>query len=61
VDELRDWISVEAKAATDENRRAQLFFATQEIQHFEKDPSGPYLTNPVPPPAGDPIGNDGWQ
>jgi hypothetical protein len=61
VDELKNWISVQAKSATDENRRAQLFFAAQEIDHFEKNPSGVHLTNPAPPPAGDPIGDDGWQ
>src|SRR6185437_13388364 len=59
LDELKTWLT--AESATDESRRAQFFFAAQEIDRFEKNPETLHLTLPVPPPAGDPIGADGWQ
>ncbi|HEV2289241.1 MAG TPA: zinc-dependent metalloprotease [Candidatus Acidoferrales bacterium] len=61
LDELKDWITAQSKTTMNESRRAQLFFAAQEIEHFEKNPGGVHLTLPAPPPAGDPIGDDGWQ
>ena len=61
LDQLKDWITTQAKTTTDGSRRAELFFAEQEIDHFEKNPTGVHLTIPAPPPAGDPIGDDGWQ
>lgn len=61
LDELRRWIATQLKSTMDESRRAQLFFAEQEIERFEKNPGELHLTPPAPPPAGDPIGDDGWQ
>lgn len=61
LDQLKDWITTQTKTTTDGSRRAELFFAEQEIDHFEKNPTGVHLTIPAPPPAGDPIGDDGWQ
>jgi hypothetical protein len=61
VSELKDWIAGELKSTTDESRRAQLFFAVQQIDRFEKNPAGVHLTVPAAPPAGDPIGTDGWE
>ncbi len=61
LDQLKEWITTQAKTTTDESRRAELFFAEQEIDHFEKNPTGVHLTIPAPPPAGDPIGDDDWQ
>jgi len=61
LDELKTWLAAQSKSAADESRRAQFFFATQEIDRFEKNPATLHLTLPAPPPAGDPIGADGWQ
>ncbi|MHB8639344.1 MAG: zinc-dependent metalloprotease, partial [Candidatus Acidiferrales bacterium] len=61
LDELKTWMAAQAKSSANESRRAQFFFAVQEIKRFEKNPSALHLTLPTPPPAGDPIGTDGWQ
>jgi len=61
LDELKSWLAAQLKSTANESRRAQLFFAAQEIERFEKNPAALHLTQPAPPPAGDPIGNDGWQ
>lgn len=61
LDELKIWLTAQSKSAADESRRAQFFFATEEIDRFEKNPAALHLTLPAPPPAGDPIGADGWQ
>jgi len=61
LDELKNWLAAQSKSNTNESRRAQFFFAAQEIERFEKNPATLHLTPPAPPPAGDPIGNDGWQ
>ncbi|HLV95558.1 MAG TPA: zinc-dependent metalloprotease [Candidatus Acidoferrales bacterium] len=61
INELKDWIAGQVKSTMDESRRAQFFFAIQQINRFEKNPADAHLTAPVPPPAGDPIGMDGWE
>jgi Met-zincin/Domain of unknown function (DUF5117) len=61
LDELKGWLAAQMKTTTDESRRAQVFFALQQIERFEKNPGELHLTVPAPPPAGDPIGDDGWQ
>jgi Met-zincin/Domain of unknown function (DUF5117) len=61
LDQLKNWMSGQLKTTTDESRRAQLFFAVQQIDQFEKNPASVHLTAPAPPPAGDPIGSDGWE
>ncbi|MGB7023227.1 MAG: zinc-dependent metalloprotease [Candidatus Acidiferrales bacterium] len=61
LDQLKTWLAAQSKSAADESRRAQFFFAAQEIDRFEKNPAALHLTLPAPPPAGDPIGADGWQ
>jgi len=61
LDELKTWMAAQLKSASGESRRAQLFFAEQEIERFEKNPAALHVTPPAPPPAGDPIGDDGWQ
>ncbi|HEV2223639.1 MAG TPA: zinc-dependent metalloprotease, partial [Candidatus Acidoferrales bacterium] len=61
LDELKNWLAAQSKSTADEGRRAQFFFAAQEIERFEKNPAALHLTPPAPPPAGDPIGADGWQ
>jgi hypothetical protein len=45
----------------DDAVRAQLFFATSQIDRFQKTPAEIHLTLPAPPPDGDPIGTDDWE
>jgi hypothetical protein len=59
--ELEGWTATAFKSATDEGRRAQLFFAQQQIGRFERDPAAIKIPVPAPPPAGDPIGADAWE
>jgi hypothetical protein len=61
LDELKDWLSAQLKSTTDESRRAEFFYAIQEIDRFEKNPIQVHPTLPVPPPAGDPIGAGNWE
>jgi Met-zincin/Domain of unknown function (DUF5117) len=61
LDELKNWASTAFNATSDESRRAQLFFAQEEIERFEKNPATMSVPTPAPPPAGDPIGADGWE
>lgn len=60
LDGLKNWIAGQLKTTTDETRRAQLFFSVQQIEQFEKNPTSVHISTPAPPPAGDPIGSDGW-
>jgi Met-zincin/Domain of unknown function (DUF5117) len=59
LDELKNWAAARAKSATDEDRRAELFFLRLQIERFEKNPNTAPMGNPPPPPEGDPIGQDG--
>jgi hypothetical protein len=59
--ELGDWTAAAFKSGADESRRAQLFFAQQQIERFEKDPAAIKIPVPASPPAGDPIGAAGWE
>jgi hypothetical protein len=61
LNDLKNWMAGQLKTASDQGRRAQLFFAVQQIDQFEKNPTSVHLTTPAPPPAGDPIGSDGWE
>jgi Met-zincin/Domain of unknown function (DUF5117) len=61
LDDLKSWVASEFSKASDESRRAQLFFAQQEINRFEKNPAEFKIPAPPEPPAGDPIGADGWE
>ncbi|HKW87559.1 MAG TPA: zinc-dependent metalloprotease [Candidatus Acidoferrales bacterium] len=61
LDELKNWLTSQLNSVTDESRRAEFFFAVQEIDRFEKNPAEVHPTLPAPPPAGDPIGSGDWQ
>jgi len=54
--ELKDWLTTPQDQIRD---RAHIFFATQQIDQFEKDPKRIDLTAPVEPPDGPPIGGMG--
>jgi Met-zincin/Domain of unknown function (DUF5117) len=60
LDELKKWIATQASSATDENERAQFFFAESQIDRFQKNPADLRLPTPARLPEGDPIGSDGW-
>jgi Met-zincin/Domain of unknown function (DUF5117) len=61
LDELKNWIAAQQRSSMDEGWRAHLFFAHQEIDQFEKNPAQFHIPAPASPPAGDPIGSDGWE
>jgi hypothetical protein len=62
LDELKNWIQGEIQSSSDESRHAEFFYAFHEIDAFQKNPTAVHaMTHPGPPPAGDPIGDDGWQ
>jgi uncharacterized protein DUF4953 len=62
LDELKGYLASQLKMTnTHESRRAQFFFAEQQIEQFEKNPVTFKPPMPSPPPAGDPIGADGWE
>jgi hypothetical protein len=61
LDELKKWLASQENLLKDVPTRAEFFFARNQIDHFEKNPTEVHVTVPAPPPAGDPIGSDGWE
>jgi hypothetical protein len=61
LDELKKWLTSQENLLKDVPTRAEFFFAKNQIEHFEKNPGEVHLTSPATPPAGDPIGSDGWE
>jgi hypothetical protein len=64
--DLRDWLNAPVGGKPAISDRAHIFFASQQIERFEKDPKRIDLTPPVEPPDGPPIGGMGsidcdWQ
>jgi hypothetical protein len=57
INELKDWLTTQAKITKDESRRAQVTFAIAQVERFQKDPKQMNLTKPQEPPPGQPIGN----
>ncbi|HEX9256023.1 MAG TPA: zinc-dependent metalloprotease, partial [Candidatus Angelobacter sp.] len=60
LDELKKWLASQENLQKDVETRAEFFFARNQIDHFEKNPAEVHVTAPTTPPAGDPIGSDGW-
>ncbi|HKV26188.1 MAG TPA: zinc-dependent metalloprotease [Candidatus Acidoferrum sp.] len=56
--ELNAWLKSPASAKSISDR-AHTFFASSQIEQFEKDPKRMDLTPPAEPPDGPPIGSDG--
>ncbi|MFC1554937.1 zinc-dependent metalloprotease, partial [candidate division KSB1 bacterium] len=56
LDELRKWISNSSETMVDENQKAHLLFSKVMIEQFQRDPSKRLITQPLPTPAGSPIG-----
>jgi hypothetical protein len=61
LDQLKNWISAQRTVIADENRRAFLFYALEQIKRFQDDPKKMNLTRPQDPPDGQPIGMDWWE
>jgi Met-zincin/Domain of unknown function (DUF5117) len=60
LDDLKNWAIIGQPIARDENEKAFLFYAAQQIKRFQDDPKKMNLTKPNEPPDGQPIGTDWW-
>ena len=60
LEQLRGWLGTQRTLTADENQRAFLFYATEQIKRFQDDPKKMNLTKPQDPPDGQPIGMDLW-
>jgi len=57
---LRIWLRQQVDLNRDENQRAFLAYAANQIKRFQDDPKKMNLTKPNDPPDGQPIGMDWW-
>jgi hypothetical protein len=53
-------LSTQRALPADENQRAFLYYAVEQIKRFQDDPKKMNLTRPQDPPDGQPIGMD-WR
>ena len=60
LEQLKMWLTAQSRLATDENRRAFLFFSIEQIKRFQDDPKKANITPAQQPPDGQPIGMDWW-
>ena len=60
LDQLKMWLNTQRRVTTDENQRAFFFYSFDQIKRFQEDPKKMNLTNPQPPPDGQPIGAADW-
>ena len=60
LEQLKTWLNIQRRLTTDENQRAFLFYSFDQIKRFQEDPKKMNLTNPQPPPDGQPIGAADW-
>ena len=60
LEQLKGWLSTQRTLSADDNHRAFLFYAGQQIKRFQDDPKKMNLTRPQDPPDGQPIGMDWW-
>jgi hypothetical protein len=60
LEELKTWSTNGANSARDQNQRAFLIYAANQIRRFQDDPKKMNLTKPNEPPDGQPIGTDWW-
>jgi hypothetical protein len=56
LDQLKTWATQQTRLTADENRRAFLYYAIEQIKRFQDDPRKINLTRPQAPPDGQPIG-----
>jgi hypothetical protein len=57
LDELKNWLNTNARAATDESQKAFFLYAADQIKRFQTDPKSVAFTHPSDPPDGQPIGS----
>ncbi len=60
LEALRSWTASQANQTRDQNQRAFLLYAANQIKRFQDDPKKMNLTKPNDPPDGQPIGTDWW-
>jgi len=60
LEQLKGWLSTQRTLTADDNHRAFLFYAVEQIKRFQDDPKKMNLTRPQDPPDGQPIGMDWW-
>jgi hypothetical protein len=58
LEQLKTWLTLQRRIAVDDNRRAFLYYALEQIKRFQEDPKKMNLTPPQAPPDGQPIGMD---
>ena len=60
LEQLKSWLGNQRNLTADENQRAFLSYAADQIKRFQDDPKKMNLTRPQDPPDGQPIGMD-WR
>ena len=58
IEQLKNWLTSQSRVASDESRRAFLFYSINQIKRFQEDPKKMNLTPAQQPPDGQPIGMD---
>ena len=60
LDQLKSWLTrvaaLQRRATIDETQRAFVYYTLEQIKRFQEDPKKVNLTQPQPPPDGQPIG-----
>ncbi|MFC1557511.1 zinc-dependent metalloprotease [candidate division KSB1 bacterium] len=56
ISELKNWLSEQVSISDDADQVAHFYYGIRQIELFEKDPERLNVTNPLPLPAGAPIG-----
>ena len=60
IDQLKGWLASRRVSTADENQRAFVYYASEQIKRFEDDPKKMNLTRSQDAPDGQPIGMDWW-
>lgn len=60
LEQLKTWLGTQRTLTVDENQRAFLYYASEQIKRFQDDPKKVNITLPQDPPDGQPIGMDWW-
>lgn len=58
--QLKSWLVLQQDLTRDENQKAFLAYAANQIKRFQEDPKKMSLTKANDPPDGQPIGTDWW-
>ncbi|HJX88846.1 MAG TPA: zinc-dependent metalloprotease [Pyrinomonadaceae bacterium] len=60
LDQLKMWLGTQRTLTREDNQRAFLYYAIEQIKRFQDDPKKMNITRPQDPPDGQPIGMDWW-